>query len=63
MKEISTEIICVLEKQKRESGREGGGREGGLLVSPSYCSRCSGLGFSEGSDVLQADEHSFLKLQ
>jgi hypothetical protein len=33
---------------------------GGLLVSPCYCSRCSGLRFSEGYDVLQAAEGSVL---
>jgi hypothetical protein len=36
MKEISTEIICVLEKQKREEGgREEGGREGCLSLLPT----------------------------
>ncbi len=35
-----------------EGGREGGRREGGLLVSPSYCSRCSGLGFTSWLTLL-----------
>ena len=56
--------VCVCaERQQREGGRDGwreGGREGGLLGSPCYCSRCSGLWFSEGYDVLQADEGSLL---
>jgi hypothetical protein len=35
--------------------------EGGLLlVSPSYCSRFSGLRFSEGYNVLEAVERSLL---
>ncbi len=44
--------VCVLRGSR--------GREGGLLVSPCYCSRCSGLRFSEGYDVLQAAEGSLL---
>ena len=36
--------VCVL--------RDSRGREGRLLVSPSYCSRCSDLSFSEDHDVL-----------
>jgi hypothetical protein len=39
-------FVCI-ERQSRE-----GAREGGLLVSPCYCSRCSGLTFSEGYDFL-----------
>jgi hypothetical protein len=37
-------------------------REGcsSFLGSPCYCSRCSGLRFSEGYDVLQAAEGSLL---
>ena len=47
--------VCVL-----RGSRGSRGREGGLLVSPCYCSRCSGLRFSEGSAVLQAAEGSLL---
>ncbi len=48
--------VCVcVERQERE-----GGREGGLLVSPCYCSWRSGLRFSEGYAVLQAAEGSLL---
>ena len=48
--------VCVcVDRKQMESGSEGG-----LLVSPCYCSRCSGLRFSEGYDVLQAAEGSLL---